>query len=145
MVSTVELTFDYPVPASQLWACATDYAALAAVSRGFVRFDGLPGGRVMAGQTIDVQVRLFGWLPPQPYHMKILEFDETAMRVRSSESGVGVKSWQHRFQVSETPGGSRLVDHIEIDAGWCTPLYAVWARMFYKGRHEPRLKLLGVT
>jgi len=145
MVGTVILTFEYPVPASQLWACVTDYAALAAVSRRFVHFDGLPRGRVQAGQSFDVQVRLFGCLPPQPYHMDVLEADETALRVRSRESGAGVTSWLHSFQVSMTPGGSRLVDHIEIDAGWRTPIYTAWARMLYKGRHKPRLELLGVV
>ena len=40
------------------------------------------------------------------------------------------------------PGGSRLTDRIEIDAGLLTPLFVMWARYLYKARHKPRMRML---
>ena len=132
----------YDVPAAQLWALVTDYKALVQVMEGIVSFEGLPEGRVETGQKIDVTVSLFGILPNQPYRMEVLECDNANMFFRSSETGAGVKSWHHTARVIETETGCRLIDEIDIDAGWRTPLFRVWARFLYTARHRPRLRLL---
>lgn len=139
---TVHLTHDYPVSPDRLWALATDYEALARVMEGVVAFDGLPEGRVREGQKIDVMVSLFGKLPAQPYHMEVVECDDSRMVLRSSETGVGVKAWRHTMRVTPTAEGSRLTDRIEIEAGVLTGLFALWARYLYGARHKPRLRLL---
>lgn len=144
-MKTVTVTHDYAVPAPVLWALVTDYDALAEVMKGLISFEGLPAGRTRTGQKLEVMVSLFGRLPPRPYVMEVLECDEDNMRLRSSEKGAGVKSWHHTLTVTGTQTGCRLTDRIEIDAGWLTPVFALWARYLYKARHKPRLRLLGIA
>lgn len=141
-MKTVHLTHDYPVSPERLWTLATDYGALARVMEGVVAFEGLPEGRVQEGQKIDVMVSLFGKLPKQPYHMEVVECDDSRMVLRSSEKGAGVKEWRHTMSVTPAPGGSRLTDTIEIEAGLLTGAFALWARYLYGARHKPRLRLL---
>ena len=139
---TIQLTHDYPFPASDVWNVAIDYDCLAEVMQGLIKFDGLPTGQAGLGQSISVMVSLFGRLPAQPYHMEIVEFNPDRMIMISSEQGAGVKSWHHRLQVTTTPTGSRLTDRIEIDAGWMTWPFTLWAKYLYKKRHAPRLRIL---
>lgn len=143
-MKTIEIEHDYAVPADRLWALVTDYDALAEVMAGIVAFDGLPQGRTQTGQSFEVMVSLFGKLPQQPYQMEILACDDDAMVLRSSEKGAGVKSWRHCLTVTSTPKGCRLTDRIEIDAGWLTPVFALWAGFLYRARHKPRLRILGL-
>jgi ligand-binding SRPBCC domain-containing protein len=141
-MKTVVIENEYAVPPDVLWALVTDYAALAEVMQGLILFEGLPEGRTFTGQSFDVQVSLFGKLPWQPYHMDVLECDDAAMILRSSEVGAGVKHWRHTLTVTPTEVGSHLMDRIEIDAGLMTPVFAAWARYLYRARHAPRVKLL---
>lgn len=139
---TVHLTHDYDAPARNVWEVAIDYECLAEATQGLVSFEGLPDGQVQAGQSFTVMVSLFGRLPQQPYHMEIVAFDEGRMTLTSSERGSGVKFWRHTLQVEATVTGSRLLDRIEIDAGWLTGLFALWAKFMYSRRHKPRLRIL---
>lgn len=141
-MKTVTVQNDYPVHAARLWALATDYAALQEVMAGLVSFEGLPDGRTRTGQKLEVRVSLFGRLPAQPYRMDVLDCDDLAMVLRSSERGAGVKTWLHTLTVIATETGSRLQDRIEIDARMLTPVFAFWARYLYRARHRPRLRLL---
>ncbi|MBV7380199.1 SRPBCC family protein [Maritimibacter dapengensis] len=138
----VILTHDYPFPPERVWALATDYDALKEVMDGLVTFEGVPEGRTVTGQKMDVTTSLFGRLPPQPYYMEVVECDDDAMVLRSSERGMGVRSWQHTVTVEPTAEGSRLTDRIEIDAGWRTPIFRAWARFMYGRRHAPRMRML---
>ena len=138
----VTLSHDYPYPPEMVWNIATDFAALEEVMKGRIAFSGLPEGRTRTGQIIDVGVSLFGVLPEQPYRMEVLECDDEAMVLRSSELGAGVKKWDHTLTVTPLENGARLSDRIEIEAGHLTPLFAAWAKYVYKSRHAPRLRLL---
>jgi len=142
-MKTITLTHNYATDPDTLWQKVTDYTCLAKVMEGIIAFEGLPSGRTFTGQKCEVMVSLFGKLPAQPYTMEILECDDDARILRSSEKGAGVKSWHHRLTVQSTPEGARLTDQIEIDAGLLTPLFAIWARYLYRARHKPRLRMLG--
>ncbi|WP_417309175.1 SRPBCC family protein [Devosia sp.] len=141
-MKTVRLEHEYASPAAEVWALATDLDALSKIMDGVVTFEGLPSGRVYQGQKIAVRVSLFGKLPPQPYFMEVLECDDAAMILRSIEKGAGVKSWRHTLTVEPLQSGSRLRDLIEIDAGWMSWAFALWARFLYGKRHEPRVRML---
>ncbi|MEQ5871263.1 SRPBCC family protein [Sagittula sp. NFXS13] len=141
-MKTVILEHEHAAPAKEVWALATDLDALKEIMKGVVTFEGLPSGRVHQGQKITVQVSLFGKLPPQPYFMEVLECDDKAMILRSFEKGAGVKAWCHTLTVEPQPSGSRLRDVIEIDAGWMSWAFALWARFLYRKRHEPRVRML---
>ena len=141
-MKTVRLEHDYAASAKEVWALATDLDALREIMDGLVTVEGLPSGRVYQGQKIDVQVSLFGRLPPQPFSMEVLVCDDDAMLLRSVETGAGVKSWRHTLTVEPQLSGSRLSDVIEIDAGWMSWAFALWARFLYRKRHEPRVRML---
>lgn len=138
----IHLTHTYTFPARNVWDVAIDYDCLAEVMQGLVTFEGLPKGRVEQGQSSTVMVSLFGKLPAQPYHMDVVTFDDDAMTFTSSERGAGVRSWHHTLRVEQTETGSRLLDTIEIDAGWRTALFVLWARFLYAKRHAPRQRIL---
>lgn len=141
-MKTVVVENEYSVSPAKLWALATDYDALTEIMKGIASFEGLPAGRTETGHKLNVMVSLFGKLPSQPYFMEILECDDDRMILRSLEKGAGVKTWQHTLSVTETELGSRLCDRIEIDAGFLTPIFALWAKYLYRARHKPRQKLL---
>ncbi len=138
----VRLFHDYAYPAAAVWAVATDWDCLKAAVGGLVKYEGLPSGRVTDGQVVRTRVSLFGFMPPFDYTMEVLECDPTQMIVRSHEYGGAVKSWDHTLRVEAIPGGSRLIDHIRIDAGAMSWAYDGWASFMYRRRHAPRLRLL---
>ncbi|WP_375174475.1 SRPBCC family protein [Pseudooceanicola sp.] len=142
MPGKVRVVSDYPVSADTLWAITKDLDALVEMNSGMVKMEGVPSGDMYAGQQIDARVSLFGFLPKQSYGITVLEVDNAYRLFRSTEQGSGVKSWNHTGRVEETPDGSRLIDEIEIDAGWKTPLVVAWANRLYRARHKPRLRLL---
>lgn len=145
MTRLLRVSHDYPVAPRALWDLVTDLDQFEEMCGGLVTFEGLPPGRVSQGMVAEVRVRLFGRLPPMEYRMEVVEVDDLNMRVRSSEFGAGVRSWRHSFQVSASPAGARLTDTIEIDAGWLTWAYALWARILYRTRHGARMRLLGLA
>lgn len=140
----LSLTHDYPGQSARtVWDCATSYAALHHVCAPLLTFEGAPvTGHLQQGDDLSVRVRLFGRLPPQDYRMTLLEVDPDGMRFVSDERGAGVDRWRHSLHVVETPDGARLVEEIEIEAGWLTPLFVRWARVLYRHRHPRRLALL---
>ena len=143
MVAVIDLEHHYVSAPQDVWALATDFEALAEVCRPLIVFEGLPEGRCEPGLKETVQVRLFGIMPAQPYTMEIEAQNDAEMWFQSSELGAGVKSWRHTLRVKPNGTGATLTDHIEIDAGFLTPLFAMWARKLYRHRHPRRLRLLG--
>ena len=141
-MKTVRLAHEYASNAKDVWRLATDLDALSKIMDGVISFEGLPSGRVYQGQKITVQVSLFGKLPSQPYFMEVLQCDDEAMVLRSFERGAGVKSWRHTLTVEPQQSGSRLVEVIDIDAGWMSWAFALWARFLYRKRHKPRVQML---
>ena len=139
------LTHRYDVTPKRLWDLSTDLGSFEAMTRKLYRIQGLPEGRIHAGQDLRVKISIFGIGPWIDYRMHVLECDETAHRVVSEESGAGVKSWNHTFTVEPDGEGARLTDKLAIDAGWLSPVIGLWARYVYRSRHEPRLKLLGLA
>jgi ligand-binding SRPBCC domain-containing protein len=142
-MKTVTVVNDYEVAPNVLWDLVTDYDALAEVMAGIATFSGLPKGRTITGQKIDVMVSMFGKLPNQRYFMEVIECDDDGMVLRSSEHGAGVKSWRHTLHIISTANGCRMIDSIDIDAGIMTSIFALWARYMYTARHKPRLRMLG--
>lgn len=145
MSRRIMLSHDYACSAEKLWNLVISFDALAKVSVGLTRFEGLPEGQAFTGQTVEVMVSLFGKLPPQPYTMKVVVCDAQTMLLQSEEKGAGVKSWNHTLRILKTEAGCNLTDRIEIDAGLLTPLFSMWAKYLYGARHKPRLAMLGLS
>ncbi len=143
MPKVVTLTHDYAAPPRDVWHVATDFECFAEAMKGVAIFEGMPSeGALAPNQSFDVKVRLFGWMPPMDYHMRLVEFDDGVMMFQSNEHGGSIKSWKHRLTVTPTETGARLTDRIEIDAGFSTPMMGLWARFVYRRRHKPRLRML---
>lgn len=139
---TVHLSHIYAHPPYAVWAVATDLDCLKDAVRGLLTFKGMPSGAIEEGQVLDVTVSLFGVLPAQPYRMEILTCDAQKMCFVSREQGMGVEHWQHSLRIVPHADGAELIDEIEIEAGWRTPIIAAWARYMYRRRHKPRLVML---
>lgn len=142
MTITVKLSHDYPFSPENVWTVATDLGHLKTITHGLLNFRNLPRGQIYKGQHIKVQISLFGKLPYQPYEMTVLTCDPATMSFHSQETGAGVKSWDHALSVIPTKTGSRIEEEITIDAGLATWVFAIWARVLYRRRHAPRLKIL---
>ena len=138
------LTFEhhYPVAPARLFELVSDLDTLEAVSKPWVQFHHLPSGTVHSGQVIDVALSVLGIFPVAPYRMRVVLCDPDEWRIRSEEDGIGIHRLTHEVEVHAEPGGARLVDRVEIDAGWMTPLVSLWAWIIYRWRHHVRLRLL---
>ncbi len=142
MPRTIHLCNPYPYPAALVWHVATDLDHLKRAVKSKVRFRNLPSGSIYQGQSLNVDVSLFGVLPFQPYQMTVVSFDPDAFRFVSNEKGAGVKAWNHTLQVVDHGDHCEIHEHIEIDAGALTTAFCLWAKILYQGRHGPRLSIL---
>ncbi|GIT91860.1 hypothetical protein JANAI62_23170 [Jannaschia pagri] len=142
-MTTLVFRHRFEAPARMVWGICTDFGCLAQVCAPLIRFDDLPAGRVASGQDLTVGVRLVGILPPQPYRMRVVAFDDSAMTLQSEETGAGVRRWAHAITVQPRGAGQcDVTDRLDIDAGLLTPLVATWARIFFRHRHRGRLRLV---
>ena len=136
----------YAMSADQHFAEIVKFDELAEAMVGQVRYVGLPAGEAETGQSIDLRLYLWGWLPIGAWHISVCERDDQQRILRSSESGGVVKSMTHMLSVSpDGHGGCVHVDAIEVDAGLFTPWFARVARSMYEKRHDVRARLRGQT
>lgn len=142
MRRTVTCRHRYPVGPDRLFALVSDLDTLDAVSKPWIEFYHLPSGPVHTGQVFDVALSLFGLLPARPYRLRVTLCDRQARRLRSEEEGMGLRRLSHEMEVIEEPGGSVLIDRVEILAGWTMPLTLLLARIMLRWRHHVRLRLL---
>jgi len=138
------LTFEhrYPVSADRLFDLVSDLDTLHAVTQPWIQFHHLPSGPVHTGQVVDVAISVLGLLPVRPYRMRVTQCDRAAWRMQTQEDGIGVHRLIHDLQVYPDGSEARLLDRIDIDAGWKTPLFAILAWGLYRWRHHVRLRLL---
>jgi len=138
------LTFEnhYPAAPDRVFDLVSDLDTLHAVTRPWIQFHHLPSGPVRTGQVVDVAISVLGLFPARPYRMRVEWCDPTTRQMRTREDGVGVSSLVHDLRVVADGTGARLLDRIEIDAGWKTPLLAVLAWWLYRWRHHVRLRLI---
>ncbi|MDR0347314.1 MAG: hypothetical protein LBH56_02955, partial [Coriobacteriales bacterium] len=89
------------------------------------------------GKEIDVRLRVFGFLDLGLHHIRIWKFDEEAGEILSNEYDKVVPVWNHRIVVKESgESESFYTDEVEIEAGWRTPMIALWSRAFYRHRQR---------
>ena len=138
----VRLSHIYDHSPEAVWTVAIDLDCLKEAVRGVLVFEGMPSGAITQGQVLDVTVSMFGLLPAQPYRMEVVAFDASALCFQSNEQGMGVQHWLHSLRIVPHVRGAELIDEIEIEVGWCTPLIAAWARFMYKRRHKPCVEML---
>jgi ligand-binding SRPBCC domain-containing protein len=140
----VEIHHAYPVSPDDLWRVAADWTCLEQASRGLLRYGRLPDGKIIEGQSLTVDISLFGVGPWFPWTIIIDTLEPEARIMRCIEFGGAARSWIHAMRVEPMGGGAVLKDRIEIDAGVRTPGYALFANILYRRRHRPRRRMLGV-
>jgi ligand-binding SRPBCC domain-containing protein len=144
-MATVHLKHDYPLTPAALFSRVVRYDELADAMRGIATYEGLPEGEARVGQVFTVKVRLLGWLPTPPWTISVIQRDDAAHVLRSVECGGPAKSWRHKIQIVDGPGGAIMHDTVEIDAGLLTGFYTGQAQSMYRARHAARRRLLGLN
>ncbi len=143
MERTIMIEADYAASADAVWRNVLQYRALSDAMAHEATYDGLPDGDAQVGDAFDVIIRFKDWRPKQVWHIRVVERDDAARRLRSQEHGGLVRSWAHTLTVTQrTEGGCRYRDKVVINAGWLTPLVAAAARTMYLKRHLARKALL---
>ena len=142
--AVVSIAYEYSASADDLWRVAADWRCLKEASRGLLRYGDLPAGQIVAGQSLVVDISLFGLSPWFPWTIIIDTLDPVRRMMRSIEFGGAARWWLHDMEVEETPRGAVLRERIEIDAGPLTQGYALFANALYRRRHAPRKRMLGV-
>jgi hypothetical protein len=133
---------DYALDADAHFAAVMRFDELAEAMSRQIRYEGLPQGDALAGQSIDLKLYLYGWLPIGRWHIDVIERDDAARRMVSHESGTMARQHDHVLTVEPLPGGGcRHRDELTVDAGWRTAWYARTARRMYEKRHDLRAKL----
>jgi hypothetical protein len=142
--AVVSIAYEYAASADDLWRVAVDWRCLQEASRGLLRYGALPPGQILAGQSLVVDLSLFGLSPWFPWTIIIDTLDPARRLMRSIEFGGAARWWLHDMQVEESPRGAILRETIRIDAGRLTPGYALFANALYRRRHGPRERMLGL-
>lgn len=143
MERTIVVEADYDLSADAVWTNILSYRALSDAMAREAIYDGLPEGDAQVGDAFDVIVRFKDWRPNQNWHIRVVERDDAARRLRTQEHGGLVRSWAHTLTVTpRAEGGCRYRDTVAIDAGWLTSIVATTARKMYEKRHVARKALL---
>ena len=142
-MTTVTVTETYNLPAATLWEHVVRYDALQAMMSGALVSVRCPDGEEQVGHDVALVFRLFGLVPIGGWRFKVMARDDDRRRLKSEESGTGVRAWSHEIVIdAEGDDRSRLTDTITIDAGRMTNFVAAFARRDYKRRHRLRKRLL---
>ncbi|HAQ34308.1 MAG: hypothetical protein CMF74_03935 [Maricaulis sp.] len=133
---------DYAMEADAHFACVVRFDELAEAMAGQVRYEGMPEGEAVKGQSIDLRLFLYGWLPMGRWHIDVIDRDDAERLLESREHGGVAKRHDHVLTVTPLPGGGcRHRDHLIVDAGLMTAFYARSARRMYEKRHDLRQAL----
>jgi hypothetical protein len=120
-----------------VWEALQKVQTLRYVTRGLLGFKPLAPvpDSLAAGDVIRVRLLFFHVVPGWVHEIRIVEVDEVARRIATTEHGGSVKTWRHLLAVDPAgPGRSRYTDSIEIDAGRLTPAIGAYAKLFYRYR-----------
>lgn len=114
MRHVLERSLFIPRPRPQVFAFFADARNLERITPALLRFHILTPGPIemKAGVLIDYQLRLYGL--PVRWRTRIDEFTPPFSFVDVQLSGP-YRSWHHRHQFAEVPGGTRMHDRVEYD------------------------------
>jgi ligand-binding SRPBCC domain-containing protein len=88
---------------------------------------------VLEGDEISARVVFLGLLPGWTHTLRLVRV--TPLEVASEEHGGPVRAWNHRLRFEPTGERScRYTDEVEVQAGWLTPLVALFAHGMYRHR-----------
>ena len=142
-MTTIRVEGLYDVSADVLWHHVVRYDALEAAMSGRLVRVKCPRGEEQMGDDVALVFKLFDAIPVGRWRFKVVARDDVGRRLRSEESGTGVRRWAHEIGVEEIGNNrSRLSDTIEIDAGLLTPIVVRFAGSEYERRHRLRRQMI---
>jgi hypothetical protein len=97
------------------------------------------------GSVFKFHFYLFGFIPLGIHTINVLYCCEN-LGIGTEEYNSHISVWNHRIYL-ESLGGkrTRYTDEVEIEAGWKTPIVALWAKAFYSHRQRKWKKLLSTV
>ena len=125
--------------ADAIWAAVKTPSAFRFVTRGLLVMPVIRSrsGEWREGETVVGWVFLFGFLPFSRHHLHIARIDDSTRTLSSREFGGLIAMWNHDIEVVPVDSMTcRYRDRIEIEAGFLTPVIAVYARWFYRMRQR---------
>ncbi len=132
------VTADYSGDPDQIFARASQLSELEEAMKGIATYRGLPDTPIERGQTLQVDVTLFGFVTTKGHVMHIETLDFENRIIQSREHNPQVKKWDHTLSVQPGPSGTIWRDRVIIDAGWQGAFTARFARYVYRRRHQHR-------
>lgn len=125
--------------ADAVWAAVKTPSAFRFVTRRLLVMPVIRSrsGEWREGETVVGWVFLFGFLPFSRHHLHIARIDDSTRTLSSREFGGLIAMWNHDIEVVPVDSAtSRYTDRIEIEAGFMTPVIALYARWFYRMRQR---------
>ncbi len=138
MPAELIVTAHYTQDADTLFEKASSFADIFETSPTFLTFDGLPALPMVQCRTYETNLGVLGLFKTHDYAIRIDTLSPVRRRVQSSSQGKGVKTWNHTLDVIPADQGCVWTDHVSIDTGRMTPIYARYARFMYLHRHKRR-------
>lgn len=125
-------------PAESVWLLVTQSNTLKFVTKGFMGFRSVSGSFPeywKDGDTQEMRILLFGFIPGWLHKITFKEISAAKMQLLTHESGGVVTVWNHLISITETTDtGCRYNDIVEINAGIFTPFIWLYAHAFYRYR-----------
>ncbi len=134
----VTVVAEYQDDADSIFADAVDFEHLAQVMSDIAVYEGLPQEPVREGMEILSNVTFWGWLKVRGHTMRIESYDPDNRCLQSREHSPDVRQWDHHLQVEPAGDIAVWTDTITLDAGWRTPVVALFCRYMYRHRHKRR-------
>lgn len=144
MKKAFEIDHDYAAPAERLWEIVSDLDSIQDASGNMLVYYGLPGGQMYKGQSLHARVSVFGVFPPFEWHVDVINLDSQKMFFHTREQGAGMVKLETAVIIQKAGSMARLREIVRVEAGWLTPMLQPIMRLYYRRRHKPRLRLLGL-
>jgi len=138
MPHTITVEATYSSDADTVFAAALNPAEMKEAMRGIAVYEGLPDHDIAEGDTITVDVTMFGFLKTRGHHMYVERLDHAARLIQSREQNSGIRRWDHTLTVEPHGSGCLWRDRVVLDAGLLTFLTARFCSFVYTRRHRTR-------
>lgn len=142
----VELTVTatYPGDPDTIFSEALNPQEMVRAMEGLAVYDSLPDRAIVEGETLVVDVTIWGIVKNKGYRMFVETVDVPGRLLQSRESGAGVARWDHTLTVQPGGPGAIWTDRVVIDAGLRSGFMARFGAYMYARRHKYR-KALSIT
>lgn len=130
-----------PCSAENAWSAVQTSVLLCEVAFPVIVFRAVAGERFperwSPGLTVQCRPYLFAIVPLPIRTLRFERVDDEQQAIQTREWDLLVRRWDHLIRVRpETEGICRYSDEIEIEAGWRTPIVALFAKLFYRHRQR---------